>query len=671
MGVRRNAPRAVVVADQSFGAVSVTGRRSVDVDLLPSAERLLRELAARGAEVVVVLPPGSPKEPPLRLPVDARAVTARTAAGRTLAACADVLGGLQDALLVAADRVVRAAGVAAGCQVAAHPDLAQLILEGELPVFFRLTGDRVALERLDGFVPYWLERDEDGTWTALGAGALTTAAEAVRSGLRADALAIDLAVEDPLVVRLDAGTPDGRVITSGAGWALYAVGPEETADELPAHGAHGHFLALAPGPTLLTPPPPDGWRLGEALLARWPRELVELERVDELVPLVLGCSGTAASFAGDVDRYAGAAPLDGGGPVASRHSAHSDNARVVQALLADLRAIGYCATTHAFSHGGQVRHNVIADLPGTGFFVRPVVLERLRELLVDWPPEPPWAEVRTLLGAGWARELELEKLPPWEARQILLDLAALKPWIVWRLRRCPVPGPGAELVLVGCHLDSTAARDVGYNPSTGAARGADDDASGIATVLAAARQLWNQRGRLHHTVRFCFFNAEESGLVGSQAYAAMLRSWSAPVRAVVCADMVGFNSDANRVFELHAGATDPAVRNASVPIAQCVASWAAALGVLGPGQVYQGTNPGSGADRLVYDGAIGRSDHASFQQQGYPAIVVSEDFFVNLATEPAADSNPNYHRAADTVIDAAYGSDIACAITRAVQELAA
>jgi hypothetical protein len=51
--------------------------------------------------------------------------------------------------------------------------------------------------------------------------------------------------------------------------------------------------------------------------------------------------------------------------------------------------------------------------------------------------------------------------------------------------------------------------------------------------------------------------------------------------------------------------------------------------------------------------AAGRSDHASFHAQGYPAIVVSEDFFIGPGTEaPAPEENPNYHRPGDTFIDA-------------------
>jgi hypothetical protein len=669
--VQRSAPRAVVVADQAFGALSSPRRGSAEVELLPAAEHLLRRLASGEAKVAIVLPQGVPKARELILPVDAHIVPALGTPARTLATCAKAIGTLEDGLLVAADRVFRGAGAAHGCRVASHPLLAELVLDDCEPVFLRMSGGRPAIDRLDGFVPYWLERSNDEEWTALGAGPPRLAVDAVRAGVRVDVLALELALEDPLIVRLEAGTPPGRVVASGNDWALYALGPEDSVDAVPAHGTHGHFVALAPGPQLRAAPPADGRRQAEALLARWPRALVDVERIDDLFPLVLGCSGTSTTFQADVDRYAGAAPLNGGAVVASRHSAHPDNPRCVEALLDDLRGIGYCATTHAFSHGGKTLHNVIADLPGTGFYRIPKILLELREVLRHWPPNPPWEKVRELLGDSFTNELRPEQRPPWEAKQILLNLAGLEPWIIWRLRRCPLPGLGAELVLIGCHLDSTAARDVGYNPASGSARGADDDASGIAAVLAAARGLWKQRGKLKHTIRFCFFNAEESGLVGSQAYAAALKAWSAPVRAVVCVDMIGFNTDANRVFEIHAGATDPAVRDASVPIAQSVSYWAAALGALGAAQIYQGTNAGGGSDRLVYDGAIGRSDHASFQQQGYPAVVVSEDFFVNLPVEPAADTNPNYHRAADTVIDAAYGSDIACAITRAVQELAA
>jgi Zn-dependent M28 family amino/carboxypeptidase len=191
-------------------------------------------------------------------------------------------------------------------------------------------------------------------------------------------------------------------------------------------------------------------------------------------------------------------------------------------------------------------------------------------------------------------------------------------------------------------------------------------------VLAIARQLAAFKGMLTHTVRFCFFNAEESGLDGSIAYANAMKATGAPIRAVVCMDMIGFNNDANRLFEIHAGYTDPAVRDLSDPIAQRVAAAALGLGALPPAQIYRGTIQGgaSDSDRDTFDGAIDRSDHAAFHRQGYPAVVVTEDFFANRPAEPGSDPNPNYHRKTDTVVDAAYATDIVCAVAQAIHELA-
>ena len=172
-------------------------------------------------------------------------------------------------------------------------------------------------------------------------------------------------------------------------------------------------------------------------------------------------------------------------------------------------------------------------------------------------------------------------------------------------------------------------------------------------------------------MRFGFFNAEESGLVGSRAYAASLKAAGAPVTAVVCADMIGYNSDARRTWEIHAGHTNPRVRDLSVPVAQLIADAAARLGELPAAQLYTGTTATGGTDPTRFDGAINRSDHASFHEQGYPAVLVSEDFFPNRPSDPAADPNPNYHSNSDIEIDGDYAAQITRAIGVAVAELAA
>ncbi|HEU4729131.1 MAG TPA: M20/M25/M40 family metallo-hydrolase, partial [Kofleriaceae bacterium] len=243
-------------------------------------------------------------------------------------------------------------------------------------------------------------------------------------------------------------------------------------------------------------------------------------------------------------------------------------------------------------------------------------------------------------------------------------------WIPWWRSAGAAPGFGAELIVIGCHLDSTAQGSSGFNPTTSPAPGADDDGSGVACTLAAARELASLGGLLTHTLRFCFFNAEEQGLLGSAAYANHLKSTGAPVKAAICVDMAGYDVQGGHSFEIHAGALDPAVRDASVLVAQTIARWAADVTSLAPAQIYRGTSSAEQPDRNLYDPAIGRADHASFQAQGWPAVVISEDFFVNQPGEEAPEPNPNYHRFTDTAVNAAYVADIARTITRAAEELA-
>ncbi|HSF49432.1 MAG TPA: M28 family peptidase [Nitrososphaeraceae archaeon] len=80
-------------------------------------------------------------------------------------------------------------------------------------------------------------------------------------------------------------------------------------------------------------------------------------------------------------------------------------------------------------------------------------------------------------------------------------------------------------------------------------------------------------------------------------------------------------------------------------------------------------------DRDKFDGAILRSDHWSFQNHGFPAVVVSEDFFANDPTKGdpiKTDANPNYHQAVDrhTEIDPIFAADVASAISHTVKKLA-
>ncbi len=179
--------------------------------------------------------------------------------------------------------------------------------------------------------------------------------------------------------------------------------------------------------------------------------------------------------------------------------------------------------------------------------------------------------------------------------------------------------------------------------------------------------------RLTHTLRFAFFNAEEQGMVGSQAYAAEIRALGEEIRGVYILDMIGYNSDMQNIFEAHAGSVDPTVRDASVSLTEFLSYALCSINNLGPIQIYKGTSwppQSEQADRENYDPAINRADHSSFQNQGYSAVIISEDFFTNKLDEPNYDPNPNYHQDDDIAIDNNYAAKIVCCVALAVKELA-
>ncbi len=359
----RKRNRLVLVADQSSG-VPVVDEGRVEVDFFEGARALIDAALAAGASVAVVVPEGGESkhgsgfllEPrlPFIIPQGDTDLTAR-AALRTV-------GGRREAVAVTADRVLRAAFVRAGATAVPHPAFALPVANGETLSFVEIIGGREDIAGLSGLVPYYVEHN-DGPVRMLGVLTGVGLRAATSLGLRVAVLSLDPIAEDPLIVQLDGGVPEQPAVLSRGGWALYALGPEDRPDTFARHGTHGHFMALTPTPSLLTAPRRADWRDAQISLAAWPG-VIERIRIEDLGPLLFGCTGTAATFAGDVDRYSGVASLDAAGPVASRHTAHPDNARVVQGLLADLRAIGYCAWTHAFIHNGRTLHNVVADLPG-------------------------------------------------------------------------------------------------------------------------------------------------------------------------------------------------------------------------------------------------------------------------------------------------------------------
>jgi hypothetical protein len=89
--------------------------------------------------------------------------------------------------------------------------------------------------------------------------------------------------------------------------------------------------------------------------------------------------------------------------------------------------------------------------------------------------------------------------------------------------------PGREdpnsIVIVGAHLDS-------WHPGTGA----QDNGTGVATVLEVARAVQSLGRPPRRTMRFVLFGGEEEGLVGSNAYSKKHRADMPSIDAVLISD---------------------------------------------------------------------------------------------------------------------------------------
>jgi len=104
----------------------------------------------------------------------------------------------------------------------------------------------------------------------------------------------------------------------------------------------------------------------------------------------------------------------------------------------------------------------------------------------------------------------------------------------------------AGWIMICAHYDSISNRSPNWNPSTTAAPGADDNATGTAALLEYARILSQNRASLTHRVVLAFFDGEELFFKGSGAYVTTLTK-PYPYSAVINIDMVGFNPIADRL----------------------------------------------------------------------------------------------------------------------------
>ncbi len=165
------------------------------------------------------------------------------------------------------------------------------------------------------------------------------------------------------------------------------------------------------------------------------------------------------------------------------------------------------------------------------------------------------------------------------------------------------------------HDDSVQNED--YDALLTSCPGADDDASGCAAVIEAARVMG--RYRFQDTLRFAFFNAEEIGLIGSDYWAQNMTARMENVPAFIDYDMIGY-CRGTMEYEL-----DLYYRPSSAPIA------AELLDINSRYGIDLRIRPYLTSSRIP-------SDIQSFYDQGYEGVMgIEEDF------------NPFYHTKADTI----------------------
>jgi leucyl aminopeptidase len=102
-----------------------------------------------------------------------------------------------------------------------------------------------------------------------------------------------------------------------------------------------------------------------------------------------------------------------------------------------------------------------------------------------------------------------------------------------------------EIVVIGGHQDSINQSSFGSREMV--APGADDNASGIATVLEVFQVLIQSGFRPDRTLAFMAYAGEEVGLLGSQDIANAYRNSKKSVVAVMQLDMTGFPGAGNQV----------------------------------------------------------------------------------------------------------------------------
>jgi hypothetical protein len=212
-----------------------------------------------------------------------------------------------------------------------------------------------------------------------------------------------------------------------------------------------------------------------------------------------------------------------------------------------------------------------------------------------------------------------------------------------------------EIVVVGGHYDSIAG-----------APGANDNATGAAAVVEIARRL--AKRSFPRTLRFvCFVNEEppffQTDRMGSRVYARRCKARGERIAAMLSLETIGYYSDEKgsqpypfpfSLFYPDTGNFIGFVANLASRglVRRCVGSFRR-----------HAAFPSEGASAPGWITGLGWSDHWSFWQEGYPAVMV---------TDTATFRYPHYHLASDTPdrVDFDRLARVVAGLARVVEELA-
>lgn len=183
--------------------------------------------------------------------------------------------------------------------------------------------------------------------------------------------------------------------------------------------------------------------------------------------------------------------------------------------------------------------------------------------------------------------------------------------------------PDQKVIVCG-HYDSM--------PTGNDSPAADDDGSGTAAVMEAARVM--SQYNYAYTIEYALWDEEEYGLVGANNYASAASNNGDSIIAVINIDAIAYDGNGDSLARVHVRDHANSI-NVGTVAENMISTYNIGLQI-------EVNNPGA-----TY------SDHAAFWNNGYTAILIIEDF--------DNDGNPHYHTPTDRVehFDTTYYHQIA------------